>query len=35
MQPVDRVVGDAHRVVLVVGGDHGQHRAEDLLLRDH
>ena len=33
-QPVDGVVGDAHRVVFVLVGDDRQHRAEDLLLRD-
>ncbi len=30
-QAVRRVVGDAHRVVVTVVGDDGQHRAEDLL----
>jgi hypothetical protein len=35
VQTVDGVVGDPHRVVLVLGRDDGQHRAEDLLLRDH
>jgi hypothetical protein len=29
------VVGDPDGVVLVGGGDHGQHRAEDLLLGDY
>src|SRR5690348_12247174 len=33
-EPVVRVVGDADRVVLAVVGDHGKHRAEDLLLGD-
>src|SRR5258706_459686 len=33
-QAVGAVVGDAHRVVLVVERDHTQHRAEDLFLRD-
>ena len=34
VEAVDRVVGDADRVVLVGGGDHAEHRTEDLLLRD-
>src|ERR1700733_12649762 len=34
VEPVDGVVGDPHRVVLVGGRDHRQHRAEDLLLGD-
>ena len=33
-EPVDRVVGDAHRVVVVLVGDDGQHRPEHLLLGD-
>src|SRR5262245_53070258 len=33
-QPVDRVVGDAHRVVVVVIGDDDQNRPEYLLLGD-
>ena len=33
-QAVDGIVGDAHRVLVVIVGDHGQHRPEDLLLRD-
>src|SRR6476620_8767677 len=33
-QTVDRVVGDAHRIVVVLIGDDGQHRAEHLFLRD-
>ena len=34
VQAVDRVVGDVDRVLLVIGGDHAQHRPEDLLLGD-
>src|SRR5215467_9901015 len=34
VQPVDGVVGDLYGVILVVGGDDGQDRSEDLLLRD-
>ena len=33
-EPVDAVVGDADRVVVVVEGDDDEHRAEDLLLGD-
>ena len=33
-QAVAAVVGDAHRVVVVVEGDHHEHRPEDLLLGD-
>src|ERR1700757_47838 len=33
-QPVDRVVGDPHRVVVIVVSDDDKHRPEDLLLRD-
>src|SRR6202012_3261393 len=35
VQAVDGVVGDPDRILLVVGRDHREHRAEDLLLRDH
>ena len=33
-QPVDRVVGDAHRVVVVLIGNDGEHWAEHLVLGD-
>src|SRR5262249_14644885 len=33
-EAVDRVVRDAHRVVVVLVGDHAEHGPEDLLLRD-
>src|SRR5262249_11191538 len=33
-ETVGRVVGNAHRIGLVLGADDGQHRPEDLLLRD-
>src|SRR5215470_17341269 len=33
-QAVLRVVGDRDRLLLAAVGDHGQHRPEDLLLRD-
>src|ERR1700735_4711749 len=34
VEAVDRVVGDADGVLLVNGRDDGEHRPEDLLLRD-
>ncbi len=34
VEPVHRVVGDGDRLVLGLVGDDGQHRSEDLLLRD-
>ena len=34
VEAVDRVVGDLDRLLLVVGRDDRQHRAEDLLARD-
>ena len=33
-QPVRGIVGDPHRVVITVVGDHREHRTEDLLARD-
>src|SRR5262245_50545913 len=33
-EAVGRVVGDAHRLVVVAEGDHGHHRPEDLLAGD-
>ena len=34
VEAVDRVVGQRHRVVFVVGRDHAEHRAEDLFAGD-
>ena len=34
VEAVDRVVGDGDRLLLVLRGNHAEHRPEDLLLRD-